>query len=286
MKRFFTLSLALVSLLWGRNAEAQQTLAHPDSVLLSTTVEGADEVRRYQVSTPMEADYALHYAISSAALNPKMGENPGELDDLAALMAHFRDTLHQVEQIHITGYASPDGPETLNSQLAKQRAENMKSYVSSHFKSSCSCPVVLDSAIAPWSAVREQLAASSVEGRDEALKILDSNHTPAQKQAALKAMPQVWSFLAHEVLPPLRRAEVDVSYKQCDVVTTRVAMASKPTPTSAPTIQSTPCPAPKSATKPVVTAQQTKPQDPCCEELLMSETVGIIVAMPGSAVDY
>lgn len=284
MKRFFTLSLALVPLLWSWKAEAQHTLAHPDSVLLSTTVEGADEVRRYQVSTPMEADYALHYAISSAALNPKMGENPAELDNLATLMHHFQDTLHQVEQIHITGYASPDGPETLNTQLAKQRAENMKGYVSSHFKCSSNCPVVLNSAIAPWSAVREQLAASAVEGRDEALKILDSNHTPAEKQTALKAMPQVWRFLAHEVLPPLRRAEVDVSYKQRDVVTTRVALAPKPKPT--PTTTPTPQPAPKAAVKPVVTAQQTKPQDPCCEELLISETVGIIVAMPGSAVDY
>ena len=271
-----------MSLLWGRNAEAQQTLAHPDSVLLSTTVEGADEVRRYQVSTPMEADYALHYAISSAALNPKMGENPGELDDLAALMAHFRDTLHQVEQIHITGYASPDGPEQLNASLAKQRAQNFEHYADKQFGIAGKYDVVLNSVIAPWSDVRAKLAASNVAGRDEALKILDGNHTPAEKQTALKALPAVWHFLAHEVLPPLRRVEVDVRYKQGEVVTTRVAMAPKPTPTPKPA----PTPAPQATPKPVVTAQQPHQADPCCEELLTSKTLGIIVAMPGSEVDY
>ena len=108
MKRIFTLSLALSALSFCPKAEAQHTLQHPDSVLLSTTMEGSSEVRRYRVTKPMEADYALHYAISSAMLNRSMGENPAELEGLSALMHHFADTLHRVEQIHITGYASPD----------------------------------------------------------------------------------------------------------------------------------------------------------------------------------
>ena len=140
--------------------------------------------------------------------------------------------------------------------------------------------MVVNSAIAPWSDVRAKLAASNIEGRDEALTILDSNHTPAEKQTALKALPAVWHFLAHEVLPPLRRVAVDVRYKQGEVVTTRVAVAPKPTPAPAST------PTPQTTPKPVVTAQQTRQTDPCCEELLTSETLGMIVAMPGSEVDF
>lgn len=276
VKKFITLSMTLVGVAWMQVVEAQNSLVHADSVLLSDRIEGDYEVRRYQVSTPMEADYALHYAISSATLNPKMGENPLELDNLKMLMNHFQDTLHQVEQIHITGYASPDGPDLLNDRLAKQRAENVKGYVGEHYATSQNCPIVLTSAIAPWSAVREKLAASKVEGRDEALKIIDSSHTSAEKQQALKAMPAVWAFLAREALPPLRRVEVDVNYKQRAVVTTRVAIPPKLAPKPTPTI--TPQPEP--------VATHAKVQDPCCEELLRSETLGIIVAMPTSAVDY
>ena len=282
MKRIFTLSLALSALSFCPKAEAQHSLQHPDSVLLSTTMEGSSEVRRYRVTTPMEADYALHYAISSAALNQSMGANPTELADLSTLMHHFADTLHSVEQIHITGYASPDGPEQLNASLAKQRAQNFEHYADKQFGIAGKYDVVVNSAIAPWSDVRAKLAASNIAGRDEALKILDGNHTPAEKQTALKALPAVWHFLAHKALPPLRRVEVDVRYKQGEVVTTRVAVAPKPTPAPA----STPTPASQTTPKPVVTAQQPRQTDPCCEELLTSETLGIIVAMPGSEVDY
>lgn len=282
MKRIFTLSWILSALLLCPKAEAQHTLQHPDSVLLSSSIEGSSEVRRYRVTTPMEADYALHYAISSATLSQSMGENPTELDALSALMHHFADTLHSVEQIHITGYASPDGPESLNASLAKQRAQNFQHYANKQFGIAGKYDVVLNSAIAPWSDVRAKLAASNVAGRDEALKILDGNHTPAEKQAALKTLPAVWNFLAREVLPPLRRVEVDVRYKQGEVVTTRVAVAPKPTPTPKPA----PTPAPQATPKPVVTAQQTRQADPCCKELLTSETLGIIVAMPGSEVDF
>lgn len=259
-------------LLWSLSAEAQHQPSQRDSVLLSNRIEGNDEVRSYRVDTPMEADYALHYAISSATLNQRMGDNPEELKELTDLMQTLKDTMHRVEAIHITGYASPDGPEGLNRSLARHRAENFKGYADKQYGLSKRCNVALNSEIAPWSEVRAKLAASSIEGRDEALKILDSNHTPAEKQAALKQMPIVWSYLAREVLPPLRRVEVDVKYKEGRVVETRTVIAPKP--------------APKPAPAPVATTRPVKRQDPCCDELLMSETLGIIVAMPDSEVDF
>lgn len=263
-------------LLSSLSVEAQQNQPHPDSVLVSSRVEGGEEVRHYRVTTPMEADYAVHYAISSATLNQTMGDNPEELKALKMLMQTLKDTMHRVEAIHITGYASPDGPEQLNKSLADHRASNFKRYAEKQYGLSSQCKVALGAEIAPWSAVREKLAHSSVEGRDEALKILDSNHTPAEKQAALKQMPAVWQFLAREVLPPLRRVEMDVKYNEGRLVETRMAVAPKPAP--APVVEEV-----------VVLVEEEvapSPDDPCCDELLTSETLGIIVAMPGSAVDF
>lgn len=272
MKRFFTPVFASVLLLWSLPTVAQHSVSHPDSLLLSDVIEGNEKVRRYRVDTPMEADYALHYAISSAILNQQMGDNGEELAALAALMRHAVDTMQRVEQVQITGYASPDGPEALNSSLAKRRAQDVKSYADKQFHLSDRCSVTLDSGIAPWSAVREQLASSSVEGKGEALKVLDGDHTPAEKQAALRSLPAVWRFLAREVLPSLRRVVVEVHYQQGQLVETRTVVAPKPAPTPPPT--------------PVATQPKPKTSDPCCEELLTRETVGIIVAMPDSEVDY
>lgn len=280
MKRFYPFILASVALIGSLQAEARHTLTQPDSVLVSQSVEGNEEVRHYRVITPKEADYEMHYAISSVALNQAMGSNAEELKELSNLMNHVRDTLNSVEQIHIMGYASPDGPEAMNSSLANHRAKNFKQYVVKRFALPKECNVVLGGSIAPWSDVREKLAQSSIAGRDEALKILDSSHTPAEKQAALKKMPEVWQFLAREALPPLRRVEVDVKYREGELVEKRVAVAPKPAP--APT----PKPTPEAVVELVVEEVVPRQDDPCCDELLMSETLGIIVAMPGSEVDY
>ncbi len=278
MKKIYPLILASVALAWSLQAEAQHTLSKPDSVLLSETKSSTETVRNYRVTTPMEADYAMHYAISSAQLNKTMGDNPEELEELTQLMNRLKDSLNRVDAIHIMGYASPDGPAQLNGSLANQRATNFKHYVVKQYALPEGCRVVLGGEIAPWSAVREKLAQSSVAGRDEALKILDGNHTPAEKQAALKQMPAVWQFLAREALPPLRRVEVDVKYRESQLVETRTKLAPKPAPQPQPT--------PEAVV--VLVEEEVVPskEDPCCDELLMSETLGIIVAMPGSEVDF
>lgn len=268
--------LVLAVLVWCGEAKAQHTLEQPDSVLLSDAKEGDYVVRRYRVNTDKEADYAIHYRISSAVLDQKMGDNPTALQELSSLMKHFADTLHRVGKITITGYASPDGPKKLNQTLAEHRAQDFKHFVDQQYGSSHPYTVTLESAIAPWSAVREKLAATSIAGRDEALQILDGNHTPAEKQAALKRLPAVWHFLTHEALPPLRRVEVDILYEQGQVVETRTYVAPKPTPK----------PTPEAVVAVVEEVIVPSKEDPCCEELLRSETLGIIVAMPGSEVDY
>lgn len=282
MKKILSFCCAIFGLLAFHTAQAQATTPKPDSVLLSERTEGDYRVRHYQVNEPTKAAYEIHYRINEALLQQSLGENGAELDSLKQLVGHFRDTLDKLERVRITGYASPDGPASLNAALAKRRAESMQAYLMKQVGTSLHNGIALDSEIASWDAVRAAVANSTIPKREAVLAILDSDTTPMEKQAALKAHPEVWRYMAVHIFPPLRRAEVDICYKQGRIVETRTRIAApKPAPAPKPTPTAKPTPAP------VAKATDSPCQrDPDCAELLETETLGIIVAMPGTEVDF
>ena len=81
----------------------------------------------------------------------------------------------RVEKLVIRSYASPDGSEEANAQLAEGRAEELKNYLVNEGNIPASLIEHHAEGIA-WDMLRQQVAASEMEGRDEVLSILD--HTP------------------------------------------------------------------------------------------------------------
>lgn len=238
--------------------------------MLSEAVEGDYQVKRYRVNEVDDADYALHYKINNATLNSSLNGNEAELIDLKNLVTGFlTDTLTNVKHIVITGYASPDGPITLNRSLAKRRAEDVKKYVDQHYNFSNKYHVALQSEVPAWSSLRDAVAASAVPMKDSVLMILDSRHSEADKQLALKKMPQVWNYLAANILPPVRKVEVEIDYAAGTIVEQRTRIAA-------------PAPEPEV----IVVEEVEEVIDPCCRELCESDQLGIIIDMPDVAVDF
>lgn len=277
VKKIVPLCLALSALLTTLVAEAQTTPPKRDSVLLSERIDDNYRLRRYRVGERTEHSYQLHYRISDAAVQPALEDNAAELDSLRTLATRLQDTLNRLTTLHIRGYASPDGPAALNESLAMRRATAMKSYLAQRVGLDAGS-AVLDGQIASWDAVRAAVAASSMPQREAVLAILDSDATPMEKQAALKSHPEAWRYMALHILPPLRRVEVTVTLDCGRIVESRTPLA-PPAPKPAPK----PKPTPASVAKPTDSPCRT---DPDCAELLETETLGIIVAMPGTEVDF
>lgn len=278
MKRDLTLLLAaVVGCAITAEAQINPAPAKVDSVLLSDQTEGDQRISRYLVSEEDDADYALRYRINNATLNRSLNGNEAELTDLKNLVTGFlNDTLAEVEQITIKGYASPDGPAAFNRSLAKRRAEDMKQYVDRHYNFSTKYAVRLDSEVAAWSSLRDRVAASPIPMKDSVLMILDGRHTEAEKQAALKQLPEAWRYLTATILPPVRRVEMVIDYKAGTIVEHRTTIAP-------------PKPAPQPTPQPeVVVVEEVVEEviDPCCRELCASDQLGIIVDMPDVEVDF
>lgn len=193
----------------------QNTTTAPkvDTVLLSETVDGNYRVRRYRIERTGDADYSVLYRINVSTLAPKMGKNGEELAALDRFAQSLvQDTAKQVRRVIVTGYSSPDGPHALNERLAKARMQNFLNYVNGKYDFSKRFDVKSDWVAEDWEGCRLAVEQSSVPDKQQVLAILDGGDTPDRKELRLKQMPAVWEYMKVHILPPLRRAEVEVQY--------------------------------------------------------------------------
>jgi len=247
--------------------------AAADTVLLSETSDGDYVVRRAIVERKADSDYSVRYLINLATLDSALGGNTRELAELNSFVREMMsDTLVKVNSVVITGYASPDGPEAFNEQLARNRARDFRRYVDKKYDFSKKFDVRTSSVAEDWAMCRELVARSSMPDRQAVLDIIDGPRTPAAKEAALKAMPAAWNYMAAHILPPIRRVAMTINYDEGSLVEQRTRIA-KPEPAPAPV----PAPQPK--------AEPCPPADACNCEMIDESITGIIFEMPDPDAD-
>lgn len=273
MKTIFTtfaFSLALCAVVPAaaqtRNAVAARAA---DTVVLSETTDGDYLVRRSIVERQADTDYSVRYHINLATLNAMIGGNSRELNELNAFVERvLDDSLTKVNSIVITGYASPDGPEAFNEQLARNRARDFRNYVDKKYGFSKKFNVRTSFVAEDWEMCRKLVAESSMPEKQTVLRIIDGGQSSAEKEAALKKMPVVWDYMAQHILPPVRRVAMTINYDEGDLVEQRTRIR-KPVP----------APAPAPAPQPVV--QVCEPETRPCDCVEVEESItGIIVEMP------
>lgn len=220
----------------GAAAQTAGAAAKPaaDTTMLTEQVEGDYLVRRYLIRSTDDVDYSIRYRISVATLNAALGGNTQALSELNSFVeGMMQDTSRRVCEVIITGYASPDGSVAYNRELAARRANDFKAYVDSKYHFSKHYNVTVNSEAEDWAMTRDAIAASSIPDRAAVLAIVDGTLPPMQKEQALKRMPAAWSYLAAQILPPMRRVEVMIGYATERVVEQRTLIP-RPAPQPAP----------------------------------------------------
>lgn len=302
VKTIIYTSALILALGCGSGAVAQnnacKTKSCPDSVLLSTRTEGNYEIRQYLVkgNSAMEADYTVHFPISSSQMSNAFSDNGAQIAALKSFMMKFKeDTLMCVKSVKVKGWASPDGSEAANQQLAKARVTAFIAYMKSQCPAMKSCAIETASAVATWKDCLPMLENSTLADKRAAADIINGNHTEATKEAYLEKMPAVWSYLKGKVLPTLRCAVIEIVYTRSSIVEQRT-LIQKPAPTSAPaTMPATPAQpaaAPAATTTPAATAQPTAQNKPVVIEksaeylIIEDKRKGVIIEMDGANVDW
>ena len=141
--------------------------------------------------------------------------NHAELDTILRTVNAVRDNSDAtVEGIFLTGYASPEGSYANNVRLAKGRTEAVKDYV---MKNATFPASIYHTSSVPedWEGLREWIAASSIDNKEEMLRFIDDKSVSPEKRNDIfrQKFPEQYPFLLANVYPSLRHTDYRITYK-------------------------------------------------------------------------
>ena len=119
-----------------------------------------------------------------------------------------------IENIEVSAYASPDGAVDLNDRLATQREKNAEKHVNSLLKKNkVEAAVDAKYTAEDWEGFQELVAGSNIADKELILRVLSMYNDPEEREREIKNISSVYSELAEEILPQLRRARLTLNYQ-------------------------------------------------------------------------
>ena len=147
-----------------------------------------------------------------------------EISDWKDLVKNADEAPNQNVAIEIQAYASPDGGVELNTGLAERREQNTNKYLSKELKKmEVDAPVDAKYTAQDWEGFQELVSKSNLQDKDLVLRVLSMYKDPEQREQEIKNISSVYSTLAEEILPQLRRsrlvANIEIIGKSDDEIT-------------------------------------------------------------------
>ena len=142
--------------------------------------------------------------------------NSDQMKEFTATLKDVKaDTENKVlENIEVSAYASPDGAVDLNDRLATQREKNAAKHVNKMLKKEkISADVDAKYTAEDWEGFQELVANSNIEDKELILRVLSMYSDPEAREREIKNISAVYSELAEEILPQLRRARLTLNYQ-------------------------------------------------------------------------
>ena len=161
----------------------------------------------YQEIIKQTAEGQILYQINSSTVRNSQLKGQSVKDYQAALdeiLANERKTLVSTD---VVAYASPDGKEDQNNKLSDNRSKSAeKAFAKVTKKHPADAPVKVSSVGEDWEGFQTLVAESDLEDKDLIIRVLSMYSDPAVREKEIKNMSAVYTTLAKEVLPELRRA--------------------------------------------------------------------------------
>ena len=163
----------------------------------------------YQAIIPETGEAQILYLINSSTVRPAQLKS----DEVKAFQEFLKnvkaDERREIVGTDIIAYASPDGKEDLNSKLSGKRAESATKAFNSKIntkKVGIETTINSVSISEDWDGFKELVKNSNIADKDLILRVLEMYSDPIVREREIKNMSQVFTILAKEILPQLRRA--------------------------------------------------------------------------------
>ncbi|MBQ5751356.1 MAG: hypothetical protein IIV89_00775 [Bacteroidaceae bacterium] len=119
-----------------------------------------------------------------------------------------------LDDVQISAYASPDGGVLLNDGIAVLREMHTADYMKKELKNAKLDGYVDGEYTAEdWEGFKELVAQSNLPDKELILRVLSMYNDPEEREQQIKNISSVYSDLADEILPKLRRARITLNYQ-------------------------------------------------------------------------
>lgn len=138
------------------------------------------------------------------------------MNDLKAAMKDVAtDTENKViDNVEVSAYASPDGGMWLNADVATGRENATAKYMKKEMdKAKLEGFLDSDYTAEDWDGFKELVSASNLPDKEIILRVLSMYNEPEEREQQIKNISSVYSDLADEILPQLRRARITLNYQ-------------------------------------------------------------------------
>lgn len=189
----------------------------------AATANAAIAADKFQRIIKEAHDASIMFLIQQAELRSKELKK-SEVSDWKDLVKNADEAPNQNVAIEIQAYASPDGGVKLNTGLAERREKNTDKYLAKELKKmKVDVPVDAKYTAQDWEGFQELVSKSNIQDKDLVLRVLSMYSDPEQRENEIKNISSVFSTLAEEILPQLRRsrlvANIEIIGKSDDEIT-------------------------------------------------------------------
>lgn len=174
----------------------------------AATANAAIAADKFQRIIKEAHDASIMFLIQQAELRSKELKKD-EISDWKDLVKNADEAPNQNVAIEIQAYASPDGGVELNTGLAERREKNTDKYLAKELKKmKVDVPIDAKYTAQDWEGFQELVSKSNIQDKDLVLRVLSMYSDPEQREQEIKNISSVFSTLADEILPQLRRSRL------------------------------------------------------------------------------
>lgn len=186
----------------GVNATAELAQAKDNKI-----VNTPDKFQRI-IQETTEAD--IRFLIQQANLRSSETKSEQIKNLQAAIKEANSAERKAINKIEVSGYASPDGGLALNEGLAKNRQKVTEKFLQKNLKKDKIQGANIESDITAedWEGFQRAMENSNMQDKDLVLRVLSMYSDPEEREAQIKNLSNVYSTIAKDVLPALRRSRL------------------------------------------------------------------------------
>ena len=162
----------------------------------------------YQEVISSTAEGQIKYLVNSAEVRNSELKGKSVKDFLAAIDQINADERTSIASTEILAYASPEGPENKNNELADKRSSSANKALKDMAKKHEISEATVKSLGEDWEGFQQLVKESDIEDKDLILRVLSMYSDPTVRENEIRNMSQVFTALKGEVLPELRRARL------------------------------------------------------------------------------